>query len=240
MVGRSQRRDVANYGASFMSYVTLAIFLILLSSSAISQITSGAIHEWLTPERFASTEVMNDTEILRHVNSLRNNPRSWRSLIDTLIAEWESAHPPRMLQHLLGTEGPALLYEVRSFLDTITPARPVRIRQCLRRVATLHARDVARHPGQIGHNSSNGTTLTQRVLGECPNAEAFGECIDHLSSSAPTVILRLLFDPDVPGRGHRATLFDPEYAAVGIGGAPCARHPILGTGYIVVLTFAND
>ena len=223
-----------------MPFATLSFLLVTLVSSATAQVPVGPLSEWLSPERFASTAAMNDTEILRHVNSLRSDPRSWSKLVDTLIGVYRSGNPPRMIQHLLGTEGASLLAEVRSFLDTVTPVRPVRIRQCLRRVATLHARDVARHPTQIVHTSSNGTTLTQRVLGECPNAEAFGECIDHLSSSAPTVILRLLFDPDVPGRGHRSTLFDPEYAAVGIGGAPCARHPILGNGYVVVLTFAND
>lgn len=223
-----------------MRYVTLSLLLLSLTTSAIAQITVGPLSDWLSPERFASTAAMNDTEILRHVNSLRSDPRSWGRFVDTLIAACNSGKPPRTIQHLLGSEGASLLAEVRSYLDTVTPARPVRIRQCLRRVATLHARDVARHPGQVVHTSSNGTTLTQRVLGECPNAEAFGECIDHLSSSAPTVILRLLFDPDVPGRGHRATLLDPEYAAVGIGGAPCTQHPILGNGYVVVLTFAND
>lgn len=223
-----------------MTFVTIILFIITVTVTAFAQVVVGPIQQWLAPERFIEATVMNDTEILRHVNSLRHDPRAWGTLVDSIIDAYKEGRAPRMLQHLLGTEGASLLFEVRRFLDTVTPARPLRLRQCLRRVATLHARDVARHPEQVRHTSSNGSTLTQRVLSECPDAEMFGECIDHLSAAASTVILRLLFDPDVPGRGHRSTLFDPEYAAVGIGGAPCTRHPILGNGYVVVLTFAND
>lgn len=194
----------------------------------------------LSQDRFRSDVPFDQDAIVHHINDLRRRPDAWHRLVDTMITLWEEGKPPRMLQHLLGSEGVGLLYEVRSLLDTSRPLPSLSIRPCLEKVATRHARDVATHPRSQPHRSSNGATLMQRIQQHCQEVRQFAECIDHLSPQASTVVLRLLFDPDVPDRGHRRTLLDPTLQYVGAGGSPCSQHPILGNGYVVVLTFGGD
>lgn len=197
------------------------------------------ITELFNPARFHFSTSFNDQDVLSHLNDLRTHPRRWGRLVDSLITLWDEGKPPRMLQHLLGSEGVQLLYEVKSYIDTVTPQEPLRTADCLKRAAHTHARDVARHPNGNPHVGSNGHTLERRILAECERIRAFGECIDMLSPHGSTVILRLLFDPDVPDRGHRRQLFEPDYSLVGIAGAPCTNHPVLGTGYIVVISLGS-
>ncbi|MBU3700001.1 MAG: CAP domain-containing protein [Candidatus Kapabacteria bacterium] len=222
-----------------MRLALLIATIVALSMSGHSQHAGKTIDAWLSQDRFTAGYAVDETELLLLLNALRSDPRSWRILVDSLIIRWESGRPPRMLQHLLGTEGFSLLSEVRNYLDTVTPASRLRLHDCLGRVALRQARDVAQHPTAPAHNGANGHTLMQRLTTQCEGVGAFGECVDLLSGAASTVILRLLFDPDVPGRGHRASLFEPSFRSVGVGGAPCTNHPVLGNGYVVVLTFAD-
>lgn len=223
-----------------MVWLICAGMLLTTDNTNSTRVISHGVTTWLASERFNGHTVLDENEVLDHINDLRLRPERWRAVVDTLIDLWEQGQPPRMLQHLLGSEGPRLLYEVRTLLDSISPRQAVGMQNCLRRVAMKQAIDVSRNPVGSPHVSSNGRTLTQRVTSECPNVSSFAECVDNLSAHATTVVLRLLFDPDVPGRGHRATLLDPGYRAIGIGGAPCLKHPVLGTGYVVVLTFAGE
>ncbi|MBU3678918.1 MAG: CAP domain-containing protein [Candidatus Kapabacteria bacterium] len=220
------------------TYRVLAV-LIIFTIKVSAQGQADELRSWFQPDRFIEHSQADEQSIIGVLNSLRTSPQSWARLIDTMILWLEVGRPPRMLQHLLGSEGASLLQEVRIFLDTVSAACAVSRSTCLQRVASLHAVDVSSNPGRVRHTSSAGATLTQRVRNACPDVTSFAECIDHLSANASTVILRLLFDPDVPDRGHRRTLFDPEFRSVGVGGAPCKNHPILGTGYVVVLTFAD-
>ncbi len=223
-----------------MLSIIAAMILVSYGEIPLAADVTISASTWLDASRFRPDPPLDRDHILLHLNDLRGRPRVWRSFVDSVILLWEDGQPPRMLQHLLGTEGYSLLAEVRRYLDTVTPAPPLRHRDCLEQVAANHAMDVAKYPNGHPHRGSNGATLTQRVTSKCRDLQSFGECVDHLSSCASTIVLRLLFDPDVPGRGHRATLLDPNYRVVGIGGAPCQNHPILGSGYVVVLTFANQ
>lgn len=223
-----------------MMLSVLAAFGFLMGQGAVD---SGAVthdaSKWLSAARFQPGTTVDTTDVLKHLNDLRSRPRVWRSVIDSIIVLWHDARPPRMLQHLLGSEGYSLLAEVRRFLDTVRPVAPLQRIRCLERIAADHAAHVASNPDGHPHRGANGQALTQRIASRCSGIRSFGECVDNLSSAASTVILRLLFDPDVPGRGHRRNLFDPTYRSVGIGGAPCPKHPVLGTGYVVVLTFSD-
>lgn len=223
-----------------MLSIIAAMILVSYGETPLAADVTISASTWLDASRFRPDTPLDRDHILLHLNDLRERPRVWRSFVDSVILLWEDGQPPRMLQHLLGTEGYSLLAEVRRYLDTVTPAPPLRQRACLAQVAMHHAVDVARNPNGHPHKSSNGSTLTQRVTSKCQDLRSYGECVDHLSSCASTIILRLLFDPDVPGRGHRMTLLDPALRTVGIGGAPCSKHPVLGTGYVVVLTFAGE
>ena len=218
----------------------LAAFIVLTGQGAdASRIITHDVSRLLSASRFQPGTTLDTADVLIHLNDLRSRPRVWRSVVDSIIVLWEDARPPRMLQHLLGSEGYSLLAEVRRFLDTVKPVEPLRRIQCLERIAADHAAHVAANPNGHPHRGANGQTLTQRIASRCSGTRSFGECVDNLSSAASTVILRLLFDPDVPGRGHRRNLFDPTYRGVGIGGAPCPKHPVLGSGYVVVLTFSD-
>ena len=52
-------------------------------------------------------------------------------------------------------------------------------------------------------------------------SERVAENISYGGYSARGVVIQLIVDDGVPGRGHRINLFNPDYRQVGIG---CGRH----------------
>ena len=66
----------------------------------------------------------------------------------------------------------------------------------------------------------------QRMSGE---AIAFGE------NPGEAVIAQLLIDDDVPNRGHRTLLLDPDYRVAGVA---CGPHPTFGQ--VCVIDLAAD
>jgi uncharacterized protein YkwD len=63
---------------------------------------------------------------------------------------------------------------------------------------------------------------------------ATGEVIAYGSGRAEDVVLQLIIDDGVPGRGHRRILFNPAYTLIGTA---CAPHPVWRT--VCVLDFAR-
>lgn len=63
---------------------------------------------------------------------------------------------------------------------------------------------------------------------------SIGENIAYGPNDGRDVVLRLIVDDGVPGRGHRANIFSPDFRLAGVA---CGPHPALRT--VCVIDFAG-
>ncbi len=123
-------------------------------------------------------------------------------------------------------EGVAALDEAISFLETVQPVGPLRFNEGLARAARLHARDIGPR-GSLDHTGADGSRLSTRLnrLGTWQGLIA--ENISTYEEDARQVVIQLLVDDGVPGRGHRHNLFNPDLHQAGVGFAPHRKYRVV-------------
>lgn len=116
-------------------------------------------------------------------------------------------------------EGVAAVDEAIAFLESAQPLGPLRFNEGLARAARRHARDIGPR-GSLDHAGSDGSRLSDRLnrLGTWHGLIA--ENIATNEEDPRQVVLQLLIDDGVPGRGHRRTLFNPDLHQAGAGSGP--------------------
>lgn len=86
--------------------------------------------------------------------------------------------------------------------------------------AKEHAVDLAKH-SMFGHTGSNKSTFSQRILKHCKKGQgAMAEIIGadfyiEDRNHAEMTVLGLIVDDGVADRGHRKTIFNPQYRYIG-------------------------
>ncbi len=97
-----------------------------------------------------------------------------------------------------------------------------------------HARDQEK-TGQVGHNGSDGSTMTDRINRYGKWLKTVGENIDYGNSTARDIVISLLIDDGVPSRGHRKNLLNDTFHKIGVSVGP---HPLYRN--VCVMDFAGD
>lgn len=96
-----------------------------------------------------------------------------------------------------------------------------------------HASDLSRS-GATGHRGRDGSTLDDRIS---RHAEWEGDISENLyfgAADPEEIVVQLLIDEGVPGRGHRRNILSEKMAAAGVA---VRRHPSYGS--ICVMDFAT-
>ncbi len=122
--------------------------------------------------------------------------------------------------------------ETVRFLNRAAPLRALAASRGLGQAALSHVRAQG-DSGGVGHrergeNSSARMSRFGQWLG------CAGENIDYGSRDPRSVVVRLIVDEGVPGKGHRANIFNRDF---GVAGAAVGGHPRFGA--ICVVDFAG-
>lgn len=80
--------------------------------------------------------------------------------------------------------------------------------------------------GAVGHGGVNGTTPSARMARYGVCGGPWGENISYGHGSAREIVMALIIDDGVRGRGHRQNVFNPAYS---VAGAPIGSHTKFGT-----------
>lgn len=89
---------------------------------------------------------------------------------------------------------------------------------------SLAARDHAEDTGPkglTGHDGSDGSDADKRVKRYGEWEKTSGENISYGFSDARLIVLQLIIDDGVPGRGHRTNIFNKDFHVAGIA---CGQH----------------
>lgn len=159
--------------------------------------------------------------VVQEMSEARERPKAYAKHLRELRPYFEGALWKRPGRVPLRTdEGVAALDEAIAFLESAIPAGPLRFNEGLARAARMHARDIGPRGG-LEHTGSDGSRPSTRLdrLGTWHGTVA--ENISAGEDEARQVVIQLLIDDGVPGRGHRINLFNPDLHQAGAGSA---RH----------------
>lgn len=157
-----------------------------------------------------------EQSVLDEINTLRLNPRAYIPTVEAEFSNNASILAPK--------EGIALILELVQVLETTPAMQALRGAVPLIMAAKDHAEDLHRH-GKFGHRGSDSSMPHERVGRYALHRKVTGENIGYGSALAKTLVVGLLLDDGIMGRGHRANLLRAEYRSCGIGIAPHLQYP---------------
>ncbi len=158
--------------------------------------------------------------VVQEMSEARTRPKAYARHLRELRDGFEGTLWKRPGRVPLRTdEGVKALDEAIAFLESARPIGPLRFNPGLALAARRHAQDLGPR-GALEHTGSDGSRLSERLnrLGTWHGLIA--ENISTGEAEAREVVIQLLVDDGVPGRGHRHNLFNPDLHQAGAGQAP--------------------
>lgn len=116
--------------------------------------------------------------------------------------------------------------DVKSLIDKLKNTGPRVILQpskTLTETARAHAMDMG-ETGRTGHNASDGTSFTKRVLEVSKEFSSINENANYGNEKALDIVVDLLIDRNVPNAGHRQNILDIESRYIGVAIEPHKRY----------------
>ncbi len=132
-----------------------------------------------------------------------------------------------------GVEGGKAVSEAIRFLEKARPLPPLSVSEGINQSALSHVLDVGPVGGR-GHKGSNGSQPWDRMARFGQWIGHAGENIDYGRHDARAIVVRLIVDDGVRGRGHRNNIFSRDYR---VAGAAAGYHATYGA--MCVIDFAG-
>ena len=173
--------------------------------------------------------------VFEETNLARTNPAAYAEYLEPML-RWFDGDVIRRPGSDFGIrtrEGRAAVREAIRFLRRREPVPPLRWSTGLWQAARDHARDQGA-AGATGHGGSDGSTMERRMnrYGQWRGSAA--ENIEYGSDEARMVVISLIVDDGVAGRGHRNNIFDPMLGVAGVG---CGPHRV--SRHVCVIDYAG-
>lgn len=165
-----------------------------------------------------------ERNVLAELNRARTNPQDYAKTVEALLNRFEKKRLRLSGGMKINTkEGPKAVKQAVKALKKTSPLPALRSSEGLSQAANRHVIDQG-PSGKTGHSGTKGQTLTQRVAPFGTWQKKLGENISYGMPTATDVIVQLLVDDGVKGRGHRKNILDPGYATVGVACGPHKRY----------------
>jgi uncharacterized protein YkwD len=175
-----------------------------------------------------------ENAVIQEINMARANPRSYASFLE----EWKWYYDGRLLKIpgeriILTKEGATAVNEAMNIIRSMNPVPRLSRSKGMSLGAKDHVKDQG-SSGSIGHRGRDGSTVWERVNRYGTWEKSVAENISYGSNKARNIVMELIIDDGVPGRGHRKNIFNPDFRVIGVA---CGHHETYGT--VCVITFAG-
>ncbi len=175
-----------------------------------------------------------ENEIVFEINMARMNPKGYASF----LGKWKEYYDGKLLKIpgetiLMTREGMTAVNEAIGSMRSLNPAPRLFPAKGMSRGAKDHVTDQG-SSGSSQHKGSDGSQPWDRVNRYGTWEKSIGENIAFGGSKARDIVLSLIIDDGVPGRGHRKNIFNPGFRVIGVA---FGRHPTYRT--VCVITFAG-
>jgi len=203
------------------------ISLILLFTPAIgsSQPRNAGDAEFLSPLEHA---------VVSEINKARTAPKDYASLLE----QYKEYYDKKILKlpgetPILTKEGERGVVEAVRYLRSVKPVFPLNPSKGMSSGARDHVKDQG-SSGFTQHKGRDGSRASERVNRYGTWEKSIGENIVYGSDKARNIVMYLIIDDGVSGRGHRKTIFNPDFRVIGVA---CGHHLTYRT--VCVITFAG-
>jgi hypothetical protein len=181
-----------------------------------------------------STEA--EIAVVREINKIRRFPKEYAKYLRALGSRFEGTLW-RLRDHvpIRTNEGRPAVIEAAEFLEQVEPVMElITYSEALHLAARDHVADQG-PSGQTGHVGTTGARLRDRIKRYGQFESLIGEVINYGDETPRMTVIQLVIDDGVPDRGHRHTLFNPQFRAAG---AAIGYHRDYGTMVVVDLADA--
>jgi uncharacterized protein YkwD len=214
---------------------------VLSACSVAPSTTRGGTTQPSTPAPPATSSGATDyrrieREVVAELNAARINPSGYAKHLSDLIPMFDGTLRRRPGAVSVRTnEGAAAVREGVNALLSQTAVPVLVLNDRLSQAARDLVADQSR-TGNLGHTGTDGSTPGTRIARYGTWGVSYSENVDYGSvSSGREVIIDLLVDDGVPGRGHRTNIFDPSARVAGVA---CGPHPKYGVACVIDQTGA--
>jgi uncharacterized protein YkwD len=175
-----------------------------------------------------------DADVVLEINKVRSDPAHYADVyIAPMIGRFSGKGIDRGGVTLITQEGAAAVRECVEVLRRTAPRGTLKPLAALARAAKDQVR-LQGPKGQTGHSGPDGSAPDSRVRRYDPGRRFLGENIAYGSSRARDIVVDLLVDDGVPGRGHRENLLRKDFFTVGVAVGPHAKY-----GSLCVIDLSN-
>ena len=163
-------------------------------------------------------------QVLAETNIARTEPRRYAGYVQELRRQFQgkSYRMPGSEAMVMTAEGVAALDEAVRFLSAQTPLPALSWSEGLAGAAADLVRDQGQ-TGEIGHTGSRSGDMKQRIERHGTWTGRIAENVGYGPSTPRLMVMQLIIDDAVPGRGHRKNIFTPAFS---VAGAACGPHSL--------------
>lgn len=163
--------------------------------------------------------------VLDEINLSRTNPRLYAEYLRELRGRFQGTtySEPGSGERILTSEGVAAVDEAIRFLNRQKPLPPLGWSGGLSAAAAELAGEQGRS-GATGHGQAG--SMRTRIERQGQWDTRIAENIVYGPRDARAMVMQLIVDDGVAGRGHRKNQFNPVF---GVAGVACGPHPRFGT-----------
>ena len=163
--------------------------------------------------------------IIHEMNLARQNPALYATLLEQRRQNYcGGVHLLPGNVRLRTHEGTRALDDAIRFLRRAKPQPPLALSPGLCLAAADHCREQA--GGAVGHYGSHGSDPGNRISRYGLVSQSWAENIAYGRHTAREIVLALIVDDGVRGRGHRKNIFNPTY---NVAGAAYGSHARFGS-----------
>lgn len=157
-----------------------------------------------------------EQQVIKEINLARQNPKRYAIFLERAKSYYVGKFIKRPGETTIITEeGVSAVDEAIRFLKTTKPVAPLKYSKGMSQAAMDHVNDQGKQ-GTLGHKGSDRSQPGDRVNRYGTWRWTVGENISYGRSKARDIVIGLIIDDGVPGRGHRDNLFNPKYRIVGV------------------------
>jgi uncharacterized protein YkwD len=174
-------------------------------------------------------------QVLAEINLVRTEPRTYSAFLKEFRGRFrgKSYLLPGSASRVKTVEGKDAVNEAIKQLSHQKPLPPLSWSDGLTAAAAELAEEQGRS-GDTGHVGKQSRGLNERVERHGSWERQIGENIGYGPKGARDVVMQLIIDDGVKGRGHRKNILSKAFTAAGVA---CGSHP--GYGNICVIDFAG-
>jgi len=161
------------------------------------------------------------SEVVAEMSLARTAPQQYAQIVASRLVGYR------------GVEGEKVVREAVRFLEKSRPLPPLAYSDGIAQGALTHVLDMGPAGGR-GHRGSNGSQPWDRMARFGQWIGHAGENIDYGVRDARAIVIRLIVDDGVKGRGHRKNIFSKNFRVAGAAAGFHAQY-----GRMTVIDFAG-